>query len=106
MAKYLARVSYTSDGVKGLMKDKASRRRDAVVKMLESASGKLDAFYFAFGADDLIAIFDLPDHVSAASISLAVNAAGLANLSLTMLMTVEEMDAAIGKSVNYRAPGG
>jgi uncharacterized protein with GYD domain len=105
MAKYLARVAYTSEGAQGLQKDKASGRRAAVVKLMESAGGKLEAMYFAFGSDDVIIIFDLPDNTSAAAVSLAVNTGGLANLNLTTLLTVEEMDGAIAKSVNYRAPG-
>ena len=105
MAKYLVKVSYTADGVKGLQKDKASGRRAAVAKLVESDGGKLEAFYFAFGADDVVSIVDLPNNAAAAAFSLAVNAAGLANLSLTPLLTVEEMDAALGKSVSYRAPG-
>ena len=105
MPKYLVRVSYTSDGVKGLMKDKASGRRAAVAKLIESDGGKLEAFYFAFGADDAISIVDLPNNTAAAAFSLAVNAAGLAKLSVTPLLTVEEMDASLGKSVTYRPPG-
>lgn len=105
MPKYLVRVSYTSDGVKGLMKDKASGRRAAVAKLIESDGGKLEAFYYAFGADDAVSIVDLPNNTAAAAFSLAVNAAGLAKLSVTPLLTVEEMDAALGKSVTYRPPG-
>ena len=105
MPKYLVRVSYTSDGVKGLMKDKASGRRAAVAKLVESDGGKLEAFYYAFGADDVISIVDLPNNTAAAAFSLAVNAAGLAKLSVTPLLTVEEMDAALSKSVTYRPPG-
>ncbi|HZL59606.1 MAG TPA: GYD domain-containing protein [Stellaceae bacterium] len=105
MAKYLVRVSYTPDGVKGLMKDKASGRRAAVAKLIESDGGKLEAFYFAFGADDVISIVDIPNPAAAAAFSLAVNAAGMAQLSLTPLLTVDEMDAAISKSVTYRPPG-
>lgn len=105
MAKYLARVSYTADGVKGLMKDKASGRRAAVAKLIESDGGKLEAFYFAFGADDVISIVDIPSQAAAAAFSLAVNAAGMAQLSLTPLLSIEDMDAAIAKSVTYRPPG-
>ena len=105
MAKYLARASYSVDGVKGLMKDKASGRRTAVAKLAESLGGKLECFYFAFGADDVVSIVDLPDHAAAASFSLTVNSAGTAQLSMTPLLTVEDMDAGIGKSVTYRPPG-
>jgi len=106
MPKYLTRVSFTMEGVKGLQKDKATHRRDVVAKLVESAGGKLEAFYFAFGADDGIAIYDLPDNVTAASLSIASNAAGHVHLSITPLMTVEEMDRAIDKSAKYRPPGG
>ena len=105
MAKYLACASYTTDGVKGLMKDKATGRRAAVAKLAESAGGKVEAFYFAFGADDVVSLVELPDNASAAAFSLAVNAGGLAKLSITPLLTAEEMDGGIAKSVSYRPPG-
>ena len=106
MPKYLTRVSFTQEGVKGLQKHNATQRRAAVAKMVESAGGKLEAFYFAFGPDDGIAIYDLPDNVTAASMSIAANAAGHVRLSFTPLMTVEEMDQAIAKSSKFHPPGG
>ena len=105
MAKYLARASYNAEGVRGLIKDKASGRRASVAKLAESLGGKLESFYLAFGSDDVVSIVELPDNGAAAAFSLAVNAAGLAQLSMTPLMTAEEMDAGIAKSANYRAPG-
>jgi len=105
MPKYLITASYTSDGVKGLLKDGGSGRRAAVQKMTESVGGKLDAFYFAFGGHDAIIICDLPDAATAAAVSLSVNASGAVRLSTTPLITAEEMDAATKKSVGYRAPG-
>jgi uncharacterized protein with GYD domain len=71
MPKYLTRVSFTTEGVKGLQKETAKQRRDAVAKLVESAGGRLEAFYFAFGADDGVGIYDLPDNVTAASLSIA-----------------------------------
>ena len=44
--------------------------------------------------------------VTAAALSIAANAAGQVHLSITPLMTVEEMDQAIDKSSKYHAPGG
>jgi len=105
MPKYLTRVSFTAEGVKGLQKATAKQRRDAVAKLVESAGGKLEAFYFAFGADDGVGIYDLPDNVTAASISIASNAAGHVHMSMTPLVTVEEMDQAIAKSGKYSIPG-
>src|SRR6266536_1433404 len=64
MAKFLITASYTSDGLKGLQKDKASGRRDAVRQACESVGGKLECMYYAFGDDDVVIIADLPDNVT------------------------------------------
>ena len=105
MPKYLAHVSYTVDGLKGLLKDGGTRRREVVVKLAESLGGKLETFYYALGEDDLFAIFDYPDNVSATSASLIVNASGAAKVKITALLTPEEVDQAAKKSVAYSPPG-
>ncbi|MFZ0593921.1 MAG: GYD domain-containing protein [Bryobacteraceae bacterium] len=105
MPKFLIEASYTAEGIKGLTKDKASGRRSAVEKALTAAGGKLEAFYYAFGDTDAFVLCDFPDTVSAASLSIAVAAAGLVKIKTTPLLTIEEMDKALGKSVTYRAPG-
>ena len=58
MAKYLIEASYTAEGLKGLQKDKASGRKQAVTKLLEGLEGKLEAMYFALGEHDVILIVD------------------------------------------------
>ena len=105
MPKFMIQASYSADGLKGLQKDKASGRRAAVSNAVEGLGGKLDAVYYAFGEDDAIAILDLPNNVSASALSLAISAAGLVRTKTTVLMTVEETDEALQKSVSYRAPG-
>jgi uncharacterized protein with GYD domain len=57
------------------------------------------------GEYDVYLIADLPDHVSAAAVSMAINATGAVRLKTTVLLTTEEIDAAAKKSVDYRAPG-
>jgi uncharacterized protein with GYD domain len=105
MAKYLIQASYTAEGVKGLLKDKASGRKAAVSKAVEGLGGKVEAFYYAFGADDVLLILDFPDNVAAAAMSLTVAASGLVHIRSTPLLTIEETDQAVSKSVNYRPPG-
>lgn len=105
MPKYLFQTSYTSEGLAGLRKDKASGRRQAVIRNLEALGGTLEAFYFAFGADDVVIIADLPDNISAAAIALATSASGLLSTRTTILLTVEETDAALAKNVDFHAPG-
>lgn len=105
MAKYLAKASYTQQGLQGLLQDGGSKRREVVDKLMASLGGKVEAFYYAFGDTDLYVIFDVPDNVSMATGSLVVAAAGGADVSITVLLTPEEMDEVAKKSAVYTAPG-
>ena len=106
MAKFLVQGSYTAEGLQGVQKDKGSGRRRAIKKAVTSLGGKLEAMYFCFGDYDVLLIVDMPDNVSAAAVSLAASAAGTARIKTTPLLTVDEMDEALGKTVEYRRPGG
>ena len=105
MAKYLISASYTSDGIKGLLQDGGSARRDAASRLLESVGGTVEAMYFAFGSSDAYVIVDMPDNVSVAAAALAVGASGAVTTKTTVLLTPEEMDEACKKSPAYQAPG-
>jgi len=105
MPKYLVQASYTADGVQGLMKDKATGRKNAVSKTFKALGGKLEAMYYTFGEYDAMVIVDLPDNVSAAAISLAAASSGLVRTKTTPLLTIEETDKALARSVSYRPPG-
>ena len=50
-------------------------------------------------------IADLPDNASAAAMALTVAQSGLASTTTTVLLTVDDIDAATRKSVSYRPPG-
>jgi uncharacterized protein with GYD domain len=102
MAKYLVEASYSADGLKGLQKDKAAGRKAAVAKAVESLGGKLEAFYYALGDRDVMAIVDLPNAVSATALALGASATGLVRTKTTALLTVEETDQALGKKVDFR----
>ena len=105
MPKFMIKVSYTTEGTRGLLKDGGTGRRAAVQKVIESVGGKVETFYFAYGEDDAYLIIDVPDTTSGIAVSLAVNASGAVRLSTIPLITPEEVDAACKKSVSYRAPG-
>jgi uncharacterized protein with GYD domain len=105
MPKYLVQANYAVEGVKGLLKEGGSNRRAVVDKLFESIGGRVEAFYYAFGDTDLFIIADVPDNVSAAALSMTVNAAGTASSRLTVLLTAEEIDAAAKKTLSYRPPG-
>jgi uncharacterized protein with GYD domain len=109
MAKYLVRATYAVEGLKGLIQEGGTGRREAVDKTFKSMGGKMEAFYYAFGDTDLFMIVDLPDNVSAAAASFIANAAGTAQITITVLLTAEEVDQAAAlttqKMAEYRAPG-
>jgi len=105
MAKYMIAGNYTGDGVKGLLKEGGSSRREAVDKLLASVGGKVESFYYALGDTDVYVVIDVPDNVTAAAIALTVGASGAVNIRTTVLMTPEEVDQATRKSPAYRAPG-
>jgi len=107
MAKYLLKASYSTDGIKGLLKEGGSGRVKAVEQLAKSVGGKVDVFYFAFGGSDAYLILDLPDNVSAAAVAATVGAAGaLASYETVVLLTPAEIDEAVKKTVSYRPPGG
>jgi uncharacterized protein with GYD domain len=105
VAKYLFQGSYTEKGVEGLRKDGGSKRVKAIEKVLKGLGGKLESFYFTFGTDDFAVIAEVPSHVEAAAVALAVNATGAVSLRTTVLIAPADLDKAVKKSVKYRAPG-
>jgi uncharacterized protein with GYD domain len=105
MPKFLLTASYTVDGVKGLMKEGGTSRRNAAEAAIKSAGGTMEGFYFAFGDDDAVVIFDAPDNATAVAASVTINASGAVRTKTVVLLTPEEMDQATKKKVSYRAPG-
>ena len=106
--------------VSGWVADRFDRRRVTAIFLfaralsagalaLYSALGvttmwQLYAIAFAFGAADVYVIADFPDNVSAASLAMTVTAAGGAEVKTVVLLTPEEIDQAVGKSVEYKPP--
>ena len=105
MAKYLVEAPYTAEGAKGLAREGGTGRRAAAAKAVEGLGGKVESFYYAFGDVDAYVIFDVPDNVSAAALSLAVGQSGGINTKTVVLITPEEMDQAGKKAVDFRPPG-
>jgi len=105
MAKFMIRARYSAEGLRGLQKDGGTGRQQAISNALNAMGGKLDGLYFALGEDDILVICDMPDTISVAAIGIAVGASGLVHTTTIPLLTVEEVDKAVRKSVDYRAPG-
>ena len=105
MPKYLIAANYTAEGMEGVRAKGAKTRVDAVSAMIEGVGGSLESFHFAFGDTDVYVIADLPDDESAAAIAFTVSASGGATTRTIKLLTVEQVDSALGMQVAYTAPG-
>ena len=105
MGKYLLKGNYVGDGIAGLMRDGGTKRRAAAEGVVASFGGTLDSMYYAFGDTDLYAIVDMPSDASAAAASLLVNSSGAVSVTVTPLLTVDDVDEASGLSGSYSPPG-
>ena len=105
MPRYLFHGSYTPEGLQGLMAEGGSKRVQAAQQALGSVGGSLEAFYFALGDDDFFTIVDLPDNVVASAVSFVGNVSGTFTIKTVALLTPEEVDRAVGVSVDFRPPG-
>ncbi len=105
MPRYLFEASYTPEGVKGIQKAGAASRASAVSDMCKGLGGSLVSFDFAFGPVDAFVIVDLPDDEAAAAAAFTVGASGATSVNTIKLLSVEEADAAVSRSVDYRPPG-
>jgi uncharacterized protein with GYD domain len=105
MPKYMISANYTAEGMEGIRSAGAKSRIDAVSTMLEAMGGRLESFHFAFGDTDVFAIAEVPDDEAAAAVAIAINASGAVNIRTTKLLTVEQIDEALRRTVNYQPPG-
>lgn len=107
MPMYLTRFSYTPATWARLMKNPEDRRA-AATQYIESVGGKLHGFWYAFGRHDGYSLWEAPDNVSMAAVALAIGGGGaLSSFETTVLLTVDETLAALGKAqeIRYQAPG-
>jgi uncharacterized protein with GYD domain len=106
MGKYLLKVSYTAEGIKGVMKDGGTSRVASVEKTLAGVGGSLESFYFAFGSDDVYVIADVPDNATAMAMAAAIGSSGaISSYETVVLLSPAEVDTAMQTTIAYRPPG-
>lgn len=105
MPKFLIEGNYSADGIKGVLKEGGSGRKEAVEAALKAMGGKLESIYYAFGETDVFVTIDVPDNVTAVALAMGIGSTGLVSLKTHVLLTVEEIDRASKKTISYRAPG-
>ena len=105
MPKFMIRAAYSAEGMKGLKEEGGTSRRDAVQAAVESAGGTMETFLYAFGDTDLYVIVDMPDRESMTALAITIGATGALSPQTIPLLTPEQVDDAVRRSVNYRPPG-
>jgi len=98
MPSYLLQVSYSAEAWAAMIK-RPQNRIEAVRKSVEKLGGTITAGWLSFGDYDVVAIFDMPDNVSAAAFAMAAAAGGACkSVKTTPLLTFEEAKAAMQKA--------
>lgn len=109
MAKYAAIGGYTAEAWAKMIENPGDRQA-AVQKAAAAVGAKLDSFYWTFGEDDYLAIFDAPDDATAGAFAVAVGSSGsLRNLRTIKLITPDEGKKLLEKAkvakAAYAPPG-
>ena len=103
LPKYAVIGGYTSEAW-AKMVDNPGDRAAAVRKVAEAVGAKLEQFYWSFGDDDYLAIFEAPDDIAAGALSVAVGSSGsLRNLRTIKLITQEEGKKVLEKAKTAKA---
>ena len=90
MAKYAVTGGYTTEAWASMVQN-PSDRATAARQIAEAVGGKLESFYWTFGDDDFLAIFEAPDDIAAGALSVVVGSSGaLRNVRTTKLITADE----------------
>jgi uncharacterized protein with GYD domain len=105
MPKFLFKIRYSQDGLKGTLEEGFAKREAYVRELASTMGATVEALYWALGDDDAYIILDGPSANVIAG-SLAATAGGTGKVSTVTLLTAAEMDEAASKIPTYRTPGG
>ncbi|MGI5159192.1 GYD domain-containing protein [Microbispora sp. CA-102843] len=105
MPKYLIQATYTAEGLKGVLREGGTARRQVVDRIAESLGGRVEQMYFAFGETDVYVVADLPGNAACAAWGFTASASGGLRTKTVVLLTPEEIDEATKQQVQYQAPG-
>jgi uncharacterized protein with GYD domain len=102
--RYLFRAAFTVEGMQNLQKQSATGFKTGVAKFFESVGGKLESWYFDYGDSTAYGFVDYPDEIAAATAQASVNAGGFARVSYRAVLSAEDADKALARSVATRPP--
>jgi uncharacterized protein with GYD domain len=106
MPYYMIQLGYRPDAWHAQI-EHPQNRLEVVNPVIQSLGGRIVDGWLSFGDYDLVAIAEMPDNVSAAAFSLAVEAGGgVEQYKTTPLLTMDEAQQAMKKAqaVDYKPP--
>lgn len=106
MPRYIASFKYSQEGYKGILKDKATSREQFLRDTYERNGGRLDGMFWLNGGDYTgVCIVQAERDFGTAFTAAILGSGAVAELKIEEVMTSVEMDKALAKPVNYKAPG-
>jgi uncharacterized protein with GYD domain len=100
MAYYLLQLNYTPLGWAALVKNPQNRLQ-ALAPVVQRLEGNIVNGWMQFGEYDVLVVCQLPDHVSAGALSMAISAGGaVERVKTTPLLTIEEGIESLRKAAN------
>ena len=100
--RYLFRAAFTVDGMRNLQKQSATGFKAGVANFFESVGGKLESWYFDYGDSTAYGFVDY--EIAAATAQATVNAGGFARVTYRPVLSAEDADKALARSVATRPP--
>ncbi len=109
MAFYLVRAKVSQDYMQALV-ERPEDRLVTTTRLLQSVGGRLHYYFFCFGEFDIVLVYELPDTVSAAALSMVMSSTGtVTEIETTPLLTMEEAISAMSQAGEvvgvYQPPG-
>lgn len=109
MAFYLIRAKVSQDFMQALV-ERPEDRLVTTTRLLQGIGGRLHYYFFCFGEYDIVLIYELPDNIASASLSMVLSSSGtVSEVETTPLLTMEEAISAMGSAGEavgiYQPPG-
>lgn len=106
MPIFMVQSSYTNTAW-GKLVQRPENRMEALKPVIDRLGGRVLAWYYTFGEYDVVVLFEVPNNVTAAAVSMAIASSGaVKTFTTTVLMTPEEgFDAMLlAQGAGYQQP--
>ena len=107
MPTFMVQASYTNTAW-GMLVQRTENRMEALKPMMDRLEGRILSWYYTFGDYDVVVVFEVPNNVTAAAVSMAIAGSGaVKEFKTTVLMSPDEgFDAMLlAQGAGYRQPG-